>query len=381
MRSRSVACALLFLPATLLSVQSAHAQASRNTVVSGFAGVSWGATADSARTVLGAPDSLSVSGDTTSWHYRREFAGMPAEMWLSFTPRDGAKSGGYIIRDVQCGADFDRVNEVVRAAHPGLVAMGGTVRGSPLTRSTDRDSICATGDSFHTQLYLDPGGTGGVAVFSPQAPEQRPLLVVVYSASLPSRRQSAVAGVTSRADGVELSLVPGFPALREVDRRPGSRWFVTLSSGGEVRLMTFETQPWSEGWSADRRRSFMDTLVQSFAREGTSMGTVEAGEQLLYVDFRTRAERDGQVGKDRASLRHARRTFPHVHRHVYAARFTGCRRGNGGRADARFGAPGRALTIESGGPAARGPDLAAGCSAATRDLVPAEPTAGPSIRR
>ncbi|HST59658.1 MAG TPA: hypothetical protein VLK84_13230 [Longimicrobium sp.] len=311
MRSRSVACALLFLPATLLSVQSAHAQASRNTVVSGFSGVSWGATADSARTVLGAPDSLSVKGDITSWHYRREFAGMPAEMWLSFTPRDGAQSGGYIIRDVQCGADFDRVNEVVRAAHPGLVANGGAVRGSRRTRSTDRDSVCATGDSFHAHLYHDPGGTGGVAVFSTPAPEQRTSLFVVYSASLRSR-ESAVAGVDSRADGVEISLMPGFPALREVGRRPGSRWFATLSSGGEVRLMTYQTQPGSEGWSADRRRSFMDTLVQSFTRSGTSMGTVEAGEQLLYVDFRTHADRDGgraAIGRAYATREGPFRTF------------------------------------------------------------------------
>lgn len=290
---RSVARGLLFLPIALFSVRPAHAQAARNTVVTGFAGVPWGTTADSARTVLGAPDSLSVSGDTTSWYYRREFAGMPAKMWLRFTPRGGAETGGYSIQDVQCEADFDRVNEIVRAAHPELVPEGGAVRLSPRTRSTDRDSVCASGHSLHTQIYRDPEGTGGAAVFLNQAPEQRTSLVVIYAASLPSRRRSAVAGVDSRADGVGISLMPGFPALREVGRRPGSRWFVTLSSGGEVRLMTYETEPRSQGWSDDRRRSFLDTLVQGFARDGTSVGTVQAGEQLLYVDFRTHAEGDG----------------------------------------------------------------------------------------
>jgi hypothetical protein len=338
MRSRSVACALLLLPATLLSVQSAHAQASRNTVVSGFAGVSWGATADSARTVLGAPDSLSVNGDTTSWHYRREFAGMPAEMWVRFTAQDGAQSGGYIIRDVQCGA-FARANEVVQAAHPALLASSATISHSPRTRSTDRDSVCASGHSSHSHIYLDPGGTGGVAVFFNQAPEQRTSLVVVYTASLPSRRKSAGAGVDSRADGVEISLMPGFPALREVSRRPGARWFVTLISGREVRLMTYEAVPGSEGWSADRRLSFMDGLVNGY---GTNRGA--AAVRRLPRARRTRRRH----GADRASLRHARRIFPHVRRHVYAARFTGRRRGTGGRADARFGAPGRARTIESG---------------------------------
>lgn len=295
MCSRSVAWALLFLPIGLLSVQSAHAQVSRNTVVSGLGSVSWGTTPDSARTVLGAPDSLSVSGDTTSWYYRREFAGMPAKMWLSFTLRDGAHAGGYIIPDARCGLDVARANEAVLAAHPGLVVAGPPVGGSVRTRSADPDSICSSGHSLHTQVYHDPEGPGMVAVMYNQAPEQRTSLVVVYAASLPSRRASAVAGVESRADGVEISLMPGFPALREVGRRPGSRWFVTLSSGGEVRLMTYETQPNSQRWSADRRRSLMDTLVQSFARDGTSVGTVEAGEQLLYADFRMSAEREGDL--------------------------------------------------------------------------------------
>lgn len=294
MRSRIVPRAMLFFIAILLSVQSAHGQASRNTVVSGFAGVPWGATAESARAVLGAPDSLSTRGDTTSWHYGREFAGMPAAMWLSFTPRDGATSGGYIIRDVQCGADFVRVNQAVRAAHPGLVADGEAISRSPRTSSTDRDSVCASGHSLHSQTYRDPEGPGAVGVLSNQAPEQPTTVVVIYAPSLASRRASA-GGVDSRADGVEITLVPGFPALREVSSRSGSRRFATLSSDREVRLITYEANADSERWSADRRLSFMDALVQNFTARGDSTGTVQTGERLLYVDFRMRPERDDDM--------------------------------------------------------------------------------------
>jgi hypothetical protein len=85
--------------------------------------------------------------------------------------------------------------------------------------------------------------------------------------------------------------MPGFPALREVSGGSGSRRFVTLSSDREVRLITYEADPGSERWSADRRLSFMDGLVQNFTARGDSMGTVQTGEQLLYVDFRIRAER------------------------------------------------------------------------------------------
>ena len=259
--------------------------------MSGFAGVPWGATTDSARAVLGEPDSLSARGDTTSWHWRREFASMPAEMWLSFTPGNGLHSGGYTIQDVQCGADFTRVSEVVRAAHPEL-AEGGTISQSPLTRSTDRDSVCASGHSLHTQLYLDPEGRGGVAVLLVQTPGKRVSLVVAYAASLPSRRVAPPAGgVHSRADGVEITLMPGFPALRELS----GRRFVTLSSDREVRLTTYEAHRRSERRSAEWRLSFMDSVVQGFTGEGTSMGTVRIGEQLLYVDFRMSAEREGDL--------------------------------------------------------------------------------------
>lgn len=292
MRSGRVPAIVLVLLAAFPLVRSAHAQPTRNAVVRGFAGVPWGATPDSARPVLGEPDSLSSRGDTTSWYYRREFAGMPAKMWLSFTPGDGAHSGGYIIHDPRCGTDFARADEAVLAAHPGLVAAGAPISRSPRTRSTNPDSICASGHSVQAQAYYDPEGPGSVAVLYNQDPEQRSSLVVVYVAALARRQQAPAGGVPSRADGVEITLMPGFPALRELSRRSGSRWFATLSSDREVRLIAYEAVRGSERWSADRRLSFMDTLVQNFTASGTSMGTVQTGEQLLHVDFR---QRDGDM--------------------------------------------------------------------------------------
>jgi hypothetical protein len=277
----------------LLAVHPALAQAGRNTAVTGFAGVPWGTPLDGVRAALGVPDSASTRGDTASLRYlQRDFAGMRVELWASATPAEGLVMGGYSMPSPQCGTTFDRVRNELLAAHPRLVPVGIPLYLSSASRSTNRDTVCASGTFSESQLFRDPDGPGVVMELSAAPPGKPSYLAVVvvgaYRGRTPLPGDGSRGSATFRDAGVEMTVMPGFSLPREVTSGSGRRFFAAQRGAASIRLSIFDPQPRSERWPSERRLQSLRELVEGLAGQHDDgwHGEVQTRGELAYGDVR-----------------------------------------------------------------------------------------------
>jgi hypothetical protein len=279
----------------ILALFIAHptlAQGGANTVLTGFAGVPWGASQDAVRSALGVPDSVTTQGDTTSLRYlRREFAGMQAaEMWASVTPSQGLVAGGYSISQPQCGTTFNRVRDELATAFPRLVPVGRPMYFSARTRSTNADTVCASGSFSENQLFRDPDGAGMVMVSSAAMQGPPSYLVVIFTSAYRGR---ALPGDGTRGSrkfseaGVEMTVMPGFAVPRQVQAGSGRRLFSSDNGAASIRVSAFDAVPRSERWSPGQRLQYLQELLDGLARNPDGWrGEVQTSEALIYADVR-----------------------------------------------------------------------------------------------
>jgi hypothetical protein len=226
------------------AIQPALAQAGRNAALTGFAGVRWGTSQDSARTVLGAPDSVASRGDTTVLRYLgRGYAGMPGDFWLNLTPGGGVVSGGYAYGNPGCGTSLTRLTDAVTAVYPQLVPLGRPAYAST-PPSANRDSVCANASFTELQFLDDPAGPGLVMAMRGKTPGHPPYLIAIFIGDYrgprpeaPPGSESSRAARTFSTAGVELTMMPGFPLPREVGRPSGHRLFASQSLGASIALL------------------------------------------------------------------------------------------------------------------------------------------------
>jgi len=283
----------------LLAVSIAHtasAQTGRNTVLTGFTGVPWGASLESARTALGTPDSVGTRADTTDLTYRRrDFMGMPATMWVRATSGEGVISGGYYVQAPQC-ATFTRVGKEILAASPRLVPMIEPSLRSPTTRSTDPDSVCASGHFSGTQVFRDPEGPGKLTVLSTGTPEDFPPMVVMYFAvrhlnespsagDPPSERAGLIrAGVTAAPPA-------GFPLFRRYVSEQHFRGYVSRSGTRTIVIAVFDARD-----EAAPREGILDFVEGILHGAAVGQPLVETRDDATHLvrAARMEIERDGQ---------------------------------------------------------------------------------------
>jgi len=275
------------------TIQPALAQAGRNAALTGFAEVRWGASLDSARTVLGAPDSVFTRGDTTVLRYfRRSYAGMPGDFWLNFARGGGLVSGGYAFANPGCGTSLTRLTDAILLTHPQLVPLGPANYVPSASPAADRDSICAHATFTETQLLADPAGPGVVLAMRGATPGHLPYLVAIFVSDYRGPRpvaglglDSARAARTFSVAGVEMTVMPGFAVLREIRRPPGHRLFASQSLGANISLTVFDPARAQQRWSSEQRLRYLEALLDDMVKRGGGRrGPVQVREGLAYGD-------------------------------------------------------------------------------------------------
>jgi hypothetical protein len=274
------------------AIQPALAQAGRNAALTGFAGVRWGTSLDSARTVLGAPDSVASRGDTTVLRYLgRGYAGMPGDFWLNLTPGGGVVSGGYAYGNPGCGTSLTRLTDAVTAVYPQLVPLGRPAYAST-PPSANRDSVCANASFTELQFLGDPAGPGLVMAMRGKTPGHPPYLIAIFIGDYrgprpeaPPGSESSRAARTFSTAGVELTMMPGFPLPREVGRPSGHRLFASQSLGASIALTVFDPARAQQRWSSEQRLRYLEALLDDMAKRGGGRrGPVQVREGVAYGD-------------------------------------------------------------------------------------------------
>jgi hypothetical protein len=286
---------------TLCIIQPGLAQTRPNSVLTGFAGVRWGASLDSARTVLGTPDSVATRGDTTVLRYfHRSFAGMPGDLWLNLTRGAGVVSGGYAMANPGCGTSLTRLTDAVTAAYPQLVAPGRPAYMSNAPPSANRDSVCANATFTELQFLEDPAGPGLVMAMRGATPGRPPYLIAIFIGEYRGRRpgapppsDSSRAARTFGTAGVELTMMPGFPLPREVRRPPGHRLLASQYLGASIALTIFDPVREQQRWSSERRLRYLEALLDDMEKRGGGRrGRVQIRDGVAYGDAAWAVEGD-----------------------------------------------------------------------------------------
>jgi hypothetical protein len=277
---------------TLCIVHPGLAQTRQNSVLTSFAGLRWGASPDSARAVLGTPDSVETLGDTTVLRYfGRGFGGMPGDLWLNLARTEGLVSGGFAMANPGCGTSLTRMTDAVSATYPQLVAPGPPAYAST-PPSANRDSVCEHATFTELQFLEDPTGPGLVMAMRGRRPDHAPYLLAIFIGEYRGVRpgaapgsESARAARTFSTTGVELTVMPGFPLPREVRRAPGQRFFATYYLRGSIALTIFDPAREQQRWSSERRLRYLEERLGDIEKlHGGRRGQVQTRDGVAYGD-------------------------------------------------------------------------------------------------